>query len=119
MLTSAEVASLREVGNAFLPDNATISRPARSGDGAGGSTVAYATVATVAVRVQPAGQQPQELVSGERVQSEAVFILVLPAETDVRPGDRVTVGSTVYDVSDALAPRGYEVVRNVHVVRMR
>lgn len=114
MLTSADITSLRVVGEAFLPDSAVISRPARTTDSAGGYTTAYSDVATVAVRVQAAGQTPTENVQGERIQSRAIFKLVLPANTDIRPADRVTVGSTVYEVSAALAPKSYEVVRNVN-----
>lgn len=114
MLTTGEVVSLREVANAFLPDSAVIRRPARTTDGAGGYTTADADVATVAVRVAPWGQTPMESVIAERFQAESLFRLSLPAETDVQPGDRLLVNGTMtYEVVDRLAPRGYEVVRNV------
>lgn len=114
MLTPGDLTSLRAVGEAFLPDSAVISRPARTSDSAGGYTSAYSDVATVKARVQTyARQQPTENVIGERVQAKTAFTIVLPALTDVRPGDRITIGSVVYEVNASLAPRGYEVVRNV------
>jgi len=81
MLTSIEIDAMRTMLNASLPDTAQVQRKTLTSDGAGGFTEAWTTVATVACRVAPSGQSPQERAIAERLASTSIWTLTVPALT--------------------------------------
>lgn len=112
MLTSGELARARADTEALLPDTCEISRVTLEPDGAGGQTETWETIATVACRVAPSGQSPQERAVAERVASVSTWTITLPAETDVKVGDRLTIGARTFAVAGVLA-RSNEIARRV------
>lgn len=112
MLTADEITTMRMTLNASLPDSAQVQRRSLTSDGAGGYNEAWSTVATVACRVAPSGQSPQERVIAERLESMSIWTLTVPALTNVRPADRIILGTRTFEVVAALA-RSTEISRRV------
>ncbi len=112
MLSATDLAAMRSTVDASLPDVAQVQRRTLTSDGAGGYTESWNTVATVACRVAPSGQSPQERVIAERLTATSVWTITLPAETDVRPADRLLVGTRTFEVAGVLA-RSEEIARRV------
>ncbi len=103
---------MRSTLNGSLPDTATVQRKTLTSDGAGGYTESWGTVATVACRVSPGGQLTQERVIAESLAATSIWTLTLPALTDVRPLDRILVGSRTFEVA-GVGARSDEVSRRV------
>jgi len=103
---------MRSTLNDSLPDTAQVQRRSLTGDGAGGFTESWSTVATVACRVAPSGQSPQERVIAERLTATSVWTVTLPALTDVQSADRIVVGTRTFEVIGVLA-RSDELARRV------
>lgn len=112
MLTAAELTAMRATLNASLPDTCEISRVTLEPDGAGGQIETWETIATVACRVAPSGQSPQERVIAERMAATSTWTITLPAGTDVQPADRIAVGTRTFEVVSVLA-RSEEIARRV------
>ncbi len=112
MLTASELSAMRSTLDASLPDTATVQRKTLTSDGAGGYTESWSTVATVACRVSPSGHSPEERVIAERLASMSIWMLTLPALTDVWPADRIVVGSRIFEVVAAMV-RSTEISRRV------
>jgi head-tail adaptor len=112
MLSAEELAAIRGDVLELQPDTCQVQRVTLTPDGAGGQTESWSTVATVACRVAPSGQSPQERAIAERVASVSTWTLTLPAETDVRPADRLQVGTRTFEVVGVLA-RSFEIARRV------
>lgn len=89
MLLSSELEGLRADIEATLPDTAVIERPEFTADGYGGQTVSYGAVGTVACRLIPIRVNEEAIASGLRVIS--AWRVIMPADTDVRVEDRLTV----------------------------
>lgn len=108
---SIPVDFLRSLSAGYLPDTATIQRntPTYSGDGSADS---WATVATVACRVSPAGigGGSEEVGGSGGLDSITLWTIWLPALTDVLVTDRLVVGSRTFEVN-RVGARSYEVVR--------
>ena len=117
MLSATEIDAMRSTLDDSLPDTAQVQRKTLTGDGAGGYTESWATVATVACRVAPSGQSPQERVIAERLTATSTWTLTIPALTDVQPADRIVVGAQTFDVVAALA-RSEEIARRVVCVEV-
>jgi len=117
MITAAELDAMRTTLNSSLPDTAQIKRKTLTSDNAGGYTEAWNTVATVACRVSPTGQLPQERVIAERLTATSIWTLTLPALTDVRAEDRIAVGARTFEVVGVLA-RSDELCRRMVCVEV-
>lgn len=118
MLTDDELAEMRACQDAALPDTCTLYRPAATADGAGGATVALATLASdVACRVAPIGRSPAERLWAERIAPDMGWTITLPALTDVRADDRIGHNALSYQVLGVLAPGSWETARRVAAVR--
>lgn len=98
MLTDGELAELQALDESTMTDTATISRPTRASDNAGGQTLTYATVATVACRLLRTGTRPGDGVTAGRQQVATDTPLHFPTGTDVRNADRITVGTRTFEV---------------------
>lgn len=109
MLSADEIAGMRATLVASLPEVASIERPTRVPDGAGGETLTYGNVATCPARVSPAGAEEEREFAG-RLAGRSLWRLTLPAETDVRLADRVAVGGRTFEVLGVRA-RSFEVCR--------
>ncbi|MGQ9809704.1 MAG: head-tail adaptor protein, partial [Armatimonadota bacterium] len=84
----------------------------RASDGAGGFTETWTPVATAACRLSPLGQTPQEQVIAARLTNISGWVVTLPALTDVRPTDRLVIGSRTFEVVGILTG-SWEISRRV------
>jgi head-tail adaptor len=98
VVSSAELAAMRADLTASLPDTAVIQRRTLTPDGMGGQTEAWATVATVACRVAPTANMPEEFTNGGRLVSTSWWRVTFPAGTDVRAADRVLALGRTFEV---------------------
>jgi len=81
-----------------LKDTCTISRATLAADGMGGHTETWATVATVACRLNTSGTRPNETATADQIRNNTDFIITVPNGTDVRNADRITIGSRTFEV---------------------
>lgn len=117
MLSTAAIESMRATLDASLPDICTISRNTQVSDGAGGWTESWAVLATVACRIAPTGNQPQERVIAERLTTSQGYTVTLPAETPITTKDRIIKGGRTFDVVGVME-RTEEISRRVVVVEV-
>lgn len=117
MLTADELTEMRSTLNVSLPDTAQVQRKSLMSDGVGGFTESWSIVATVPCRVSPAGRFPDERVIAERLTAKSVWTITMPAETDIKPADRVEIGLWVFEVVAVMA-RSDEIARRVVCVEV-
>lgn len=106
---------MREAADAALPDTATVSRKTITSDGAGGQTEAWADASSYSCRAKPASRQATERVIALRPSAVSAWTIYLPAGADVKPVDRLRVGSTTYEVV-AVSTRSWEIGRQADCV---
>lgn len=110
-MTDAELVAMRAVAESSMTETAQILRFTEIGDGAGGSVIAWASVATVPCRVAPQLNQPQAVQFAARLGENVGWRLTLVAGTDVRTADRIRVGAREWEVLGVLAAWTYETGR--------
>lgn len=95
MFSFAELAEMRAVAGQALPDTATIKRPTRTVDDAGGTSETLTTIASgAACRV--AREKPREVSQAGKETILADWIVTLPYGTDIRADDVIeTSGQTL------------------------
>lgn len=114
MLSDTEVTTLAAEFENLLSATCVIQRLTTASDGMGGSTSTWAAAGTVLCNVAPltAPTRDGSTVGGE-VQEQRARMVTLPAGTDVRLTDRLSIASETYEVTDLREPRTYEFVRRV------
>lgn len=127
-ICSTKLAGMLTIATEFTaaqrPESATILRPIRMSDNAGGFIGGWNEVQTgISARVTSQGMQPWEKIDriGDRVLAVSVFLIALPAGTDVRPTDRLRVDTlgTTYEVIGTNGPESFEVERTVQAVLLQ
>lgn len=107
MISSSDLASLKTLNEAAMPERCSIVR--RSGtvsDGAGGQTDGTTTVASnVPCRVRRTSKDPRTRVIAERIGITAVYEVVFPTGTDIRAADQLAI----YPAEDPAATRNMTV----------
>lgn len=108
MLTTAEVAGIRQAVMDMLADTASVERVAVAQDGMGGATNTWSVIGTYPCRVL--GMRPlpmgEQIVGKEKIVERTLMYIWLPASADVTPADRISVTTTEtgavvsYEVSD-------------------
>lgn len=116
LLSTTQIASMKTSANLALPDSAVISRATLTRAASGGFSESWATVVTVACRVDAPGNVRLDQWS-EKIQDRTPFILNVPAATNILSGDKATVGSEVYLVV-GLMDGSWEITRRVVVVKI-
>ena len=97
MLSADDLAGMRATQDDALPDTATIARPTRTTDGAGGYTTVLTTILTgIACRL--AKSRPREILAGDREVTYSDWVVTFPYATDVRAGDVLTISTRTYNV---------------------
>ncbi len=115
MLTAAEISEMQSTVNLSLPAIATISRLTRTTTALGGSSEAWATVATVACRVSPLALfSAAERETSNVEMAVSPWLITLPANTDVRITDRVVSGGRTFEVVSLQARRSWELHTGLH-----
>lgn len=120
MLTDDEITNMRTAANLALPDEATIKRPSRASDAAGGFRTTLSTLATgVDVRMDPPNYATRALIEvySARIAGRQTTVLVFPAETNVEVDDQVEIGSDVWHVLSILSG-SIEITRMALAVRV-
>lgn len=109
MISAGELDAMRAEVVRTLPDACQVQRLTQVVDDVGGTTDTYAPVATVACRVAPSGNQPDERLIADRITARSAFTIVLPHDADVRESDRIlaTTLAQSYEVVGVLAPRSW------------
>jgi len=101
-LSEREIVSIRETQKLHMPDTVYIQRLTRTGDGAGGWTEVWQTVATTKGRLAPSQRQAGEVVQGGAITAYGEYIVTLPADTELRQDDRLQIAGTQYEVKSIL-----------------
>lgn len=102
LLTNADLAYMRAMQAAALPDTCSISRPADVLTPTGGVVRTYATVATmVKFRLSTPfmSMRAGEAVVADRASQAATFIATFERGTDVRISDRIVFGTRTLEVT--------------------
>lgn len=119
-LNAAQLAAMRSVSDAALPDTCTIQRTTPTADGMGGETDAWANLAVgVPVRISP--EQSIEAAETERGGSIAGvkrWVLTLPYNQDVTLADRVVLGGRTLEVVSIDGPRSWEIARRIRCIEV-
>ena len=79
-----------------------LEKAARNPDGAGGATLAWSAVATVAADVTPVGAE--ERAAGEGSAAVLRHRIVIRHRADVEPGDRFRLGARIFSIISATDP---------------
>lgn len=114
MLSERELAALRSDLNELLTETVQVQRASRVPDGYGGETLTWTTVATVSGLRTTTGLRPAEQVLAERLSTNATWVMLLPAATDVRVDDRLVANGRTFQVVTVLNG-DLEFVRRVFV----
>jgi len=117
MLTTRDLTAMRDTQYEALPETATIRRTTETSDGMGGRQPATSDVGVTPCRLAPLGQSAQERVIAERLTGMTAYVATLPAGTDVRMEDEISIGARVLRVIAVLG-RSYETARRVVCVEM-
>jgi SPP1 family predicted phage head-tail adaptor len=109
MLSEDQLTAMRALAATTFDQTATVQRPTRAPDGAGGLSETLATVATdVGCRIgQPA--TANERLIAEQLQLPVTHVLTFAHDADVRVGDVLVIGSRRFTVQQVLGPRAYPV----------
>lgn len=111
MLTSSELAAMRETLGDSLAGTAIIQNSAFVSDGGGGGTTTWTAAGTVDCRVAPAGGMEQQ--AGDRLQPETEVIFTIPQSTTITNDARIAYEARTYTVTALRAPRTWELSRRV------
>lgn len=117
MLSAAQLNRMRATAERALPGTAVIQRGTLTSDGGGGYSEGFAAAGTEPCRVAPATMAERE--AGERISSDAEFVVTLPALTDIRTADQLVCspsGGTLSVV--AVRARDFEVTRRIEARRL-
>lgn len=118
MLTTSDIAGMRATLDLSLPGTAIIVRPSGSSDGMGGVTDAWAAAGTVSARLSPSGSGSDQIAGGQVI-NEAPWTVTVPASTDVRTTDRITISGQTLEVVAITSPRSYETCLRAACVEVR
>lgn len=118
MLTSAELASMRDTLDQSLPGSAVISRYTTVPDGQGGATQTWAPVGTAIARISPQTRSGAvEPVDGGRQTAEADWVITFPDGTSVTEKDRVAANGVTYEVNSVDTLRTWDLCVRVRATR--
>lgn len=113
MLSAGDVASMRATCQEAMPDTAIIYRRSWASDGGGGGSATFTAAGTVACRLAPTTSPGDEEPIADRLAEASHWTIAVPALTDVRQDDRITVSTVTYEVMAVNSPRSWELERLV------
>ena len=114
-LRAGELASLRGVLDASLPDTATITRPTLASDSQGGWTAAYASQGSADCRLSPRSALEAELVG--KLAHNTDWILTVSRSTTIKPQDLLTIAAKDYEVVGVHDGRSWELCHRCELVQ--
>jgi len=98
VLTTAELAAMRDVEESVMSSTAIIRRVTRTPDGVGGYNEAWAAVGTVACDLWAANRAMNENVAGGQIISRGDWYITIPFDSDVKAQDRIHVDGRTFEV---------------------
>lgn len=102
-LNGTPVTKLRGLMFLALDDTAIIERRVNTGDSGGGANYTWLAAGTAPCRVYPVSIRGNPKLVGERIDERTTHFCVLPPETSVTPGERVSIaGRGTFEVTLAL-----------------
>lgn len=117
LLSAQELHQLRDDAASFLSGSAYIERPTEVSDSQGGYTPTWGTIGTVPYRLEPYSVNVGRGENGESLpMATSAFILITPHNTDLRPVDKVKIGTLHYEVTDVRSPRTDEVTCRANLI---
>lgn len=117
MLTEDELADLRADMLELMPDTLTISRPSEATNGYGEAVKTWATVATVAGRIDPMSDREKERVVADAEKGLSYHRITVAYDADLRDGDRVIGGGITYEITTLYANHSMRATRRAVGVR--
>lgn len=100
---------MRSVQQQTMTETVVISRRTLTTDSIGGYTDSWATASTTVGRIAPVGANEATLAGQQRILAN--WKITLPASTDVRNEDRLTIGSRVFEVVGIMGAETRETAR--------
>lgn len=113
MLSSTELAGMREAANLTLPDPCYVLSGTATPDAMGGETVSWGTSATTVCRLDMKRGVMQ--LAGGGVQPFTEYIMTLPYDTTISEANRISHGGITYTVTSVNADISWPVVKRVVV----
>lgn len=105
MISSAELAQMRNSITSSLTDRATVKQRTLTADGFGNEAASYSAVRTIRCRIRSANNgRPRsgKPVTADKAAQQQTFIVTVPHDTSLNDTDRLTIRSVEYEiVSDA------------------
>jgi hypothetical protein len=117
-LTADQLSTMRSCVSGNFPSTAIVSRPTTVKDARGGATTSYSNVATLACRIEE-DKAPIEAVNGEQLHATSSYRVYFPVGTDVRPADKLIIGSLTLQVTEGYTANSNQVAVLVYAVRFR
>lgn len=118
MLTAEEMAQMRAVQEAALPNTAVILRFPLVSDGMGGYIDTWQPTGTAPCRVSSVNSRAYaETEQGLQLVSETRWVVTLPAGTEVSAKDQLQVGDVVYEVTEVNAGEDWMTAVRAQVTR--
>lgn len=112
LLSSGELAAMRETAAGPLPATAVIQAQSYVSDGGGGGTTTWTAAGTVDCRLAPYVHGSGEMAEGDRLSSDSEFLFTFPAETDVSLNSQIVYQGGTFAVT-AIRRRSQEMTRRV------
>lgn len=114
LLSDAEISQMRTVAAEALPASGTIYTQTWTSDGGGGGSITWAASGTANCRIGPISGAERE--SGDRISSDADFIVTFPGDTSITTDSRVVSGGGTYAVA-AIRDRSWDLTTRVETVK--
>lgn len=119
MLSNTDVAEVRDALAIIFHDSGSILRSGSAADGFGGWSGSTVVSGSMLCSVKPSGNMPVEREIAEKLSSESLYTVSMPANTDITERDRLQVAIGIptpvvrtFEVVAVLAPT-WEFVRKV------
>jgi hypothetical protein len=117
-LTADQLSRMRSCVSGNFPSTAIIARKTSVTDARGSAGTGYSNVATLACRIEE-DKAPIEAVSGEQLHATSGYKVYFPAGSDVRPSDKLIIGSLTLQVTEGYTTTSNQVAVLVYAVRFR
>lgn len=119
MLTESEIATMRAQQTAALPTVCMILRRTDTIDSGGGTVATWTPIAPVPGRLSSGLQPSARRIVGDKVAETATHTLTMPADADVRSGDRIAVGDRVFGVLMVISVESWQTALRLAVQEVR
>lgn len=117
MLTTPQIEYMRETAERAFPDSLTRYSLTTVHLPTGGTSQEWLAMSSTNCRLAPLAQDLKELVKDSSYTVDQTLVLV-PAEYELNPTDRVEIGSVTYEVTGVRAPRVWAINKLARITRV-